>query len=106
IPAPARRCRRGRPHHAIAPPSGDRPRPLSRQDKDPEWRREIASDSPQSGKADQFLAVSTSLFFEIQGIMARSLAPTSSIWWESPSARVALKEAWPALFSSTQSRAN
>ncbi len=38
--------------------------------------------------------------------MARSLAPTSSIWWASPRARVALKDDWPALFSSTQSRAN
>ena len=40
----------------------------------------------------------------IHGIMARSLAPTSSIWWALFFARVALNEVWLTLFSSIQLR--
>jgi hypothetical protein len=48
---------------------------------------------------------STSLFLAIQGIMPRRRSPTSSIGWAAERARIALNEGWPALFSSTQSRA-
>src|SRR5207237_8323928 len=54
----------------------------------------------------QFLVLSTSAPFLIQGIMSRSLAPTSSIGCSASLARVALNEVWLTLFSSIQSRAN
>ncbi len=42
----------------------------------------------------------------IQGIMARSFSPTFSMSCSAALRRIALKLAWPAAFSSTQSRAN
>src|SRR6516165_5496198 len=54
----------------------------------------------------QFFDLSTSAPFLIQGIMSRSLAPTSSIGCAASLARVALNEVWLTLFSSIQSRAN
>src|SRR5882757_4430293 len=54
----------------------------------------------------QFFVLSTSAPFLIQGIMSRSLAPTSSMGWAASLARVALNEVWLTLFSSIQSRAN
>src|SRR5208282_4013516 len=54
----------------------------------------------------QFLALSTSLFLPIQGIIARNFAPTSSIGWALARARMALNDVWLTLFSSIQSRAN
>src|SRR6478735_11610760 len=54
----------------------------------------------------QFLVLSTSAPFFIQGIMSRSFAPTSSIGCWASLARVALNEVWLTLFSSIQSRAN
>src|SRR6185437_7704684 len=59
----------------------------------------------RGGLENQFFVWSTSLFFVIHGIIARSFAPTSSMGWAALRARVALKDGWPALFSSTQSRA-
>src|SRR5271157_6605624 len=56
--------------------------------------------------AAQFRSLSTSLFLPIQGIIARSLAPTSSIGWALARARIALKEVWLTRFSSIQSRVN
>jgi len=53
----------------------------------------------------QFLALSTSLFSAIQGIMARSRAPTSSIGWAAARRSMALKLGWPALHSLTHSPA-
>ena len=50
--------------------------------------------------------VSTRRLAVIQGIMPRSLRPTSSDGWAACLARSALKPTWPALFSSTQSLAN
>jgi hypothetical protein len=44
----------------------------------------------------QFFALSTSLFFAIQGIMARRSAPTASIGCSALRRRVALKLGWPA----------
>src|SRR6476620_1195567 len=55
---------------------------------------------------DQFLLLSTSAPFLIQGIMSRSFTPTSSIGCAASLARVALNEVWLTLFSSIQSRAN
>src|SRR3546814_15271732 len=62
----------------------------------------------KSGSAgDQLLrSLSTSLFFEIHGILARSLAPTSSIGCWASLARLALNEVWLNLFSSIQLRVN
>ena len=51
-------------------------------------------------------ALSTRRLAVIQGIMPRSLRPTSSAGWAACLARIALKPTWPALFSSTQSLAN
>src|SRR6202011_2547817 len=53
---------------------------------------------------DQFLDRSTSARCLIQGIIARSLAPTCSIECSASLARVALNEVWLTLFSSIQSR--
>src|SRR4029078_2229355 len=53
----------------------------------------------------QFRDLSTSRFFAIHGIMARRRSPTASMGWAADVARIALNEGWPALFSSTQSRA-
>src|ERR1700731_3231523 len=64
--------------------------------------REVRLGDPK----DQFLVLSTSAPFLIQGIMSRSLAPTSSIGCAASLARVALNEVWLTLFSSIQSRAN
>src|SRR5712671_721778 len=67
----------------------------------------LASASPSRIKAlDQFRLLSTSARSLIHGIMARSLAPTSSIGCCASLARVALNEVWLTLFSSIQSRAN
>src|SRR5258707_14749044 len=57
-------------------------------------------------KQDQFFVLSTRAPFLIQGIMSRSLTPTSSIGWAASLALVALNEVWLTLFSSIQSRAN
>src|ERR1700677_4956995 len=54
---------------------------------------------------DQFLVLSTSAFLLIHGIIARSLAPTSSMGCSDRRRRVALKLDWLTLFSSIQSRA-
>src|SRR5262249_11636302 len=59
----------------------------------------------QGRRGDQFRVRSTSLFFVIQGIMARSFSPTASIGCAAPRVRIALNEGCPALFSRTQSRA-
>src|SRR5262249_27896640 len=54
----------------------------------------------------QFLVLSTSLFFAIHGITARSFSPPSSIGCAALRRRIALKLAWFPLFPSIQSRAN
>src|ERR1700750_2465562 len=60
--------------------------------------------SPLIGSsADQFLLLSTSAPFLIQGIISRSLAPTCSIGCSASLARGALNEVWLTLFSSIQS---
>src|SRR4051812_25328479 len=56
--------------------------------------------------ADQFRLLSTMARCLIHGIMARSLAPTSSIGCAAFLARIALKEVWLTRFSSIQSRVN
>src|SRR6478672_9773536 len=66
--------------------------------------RAPAGRSPRTRKGKnvdfiQFLALSTSLFLEIHGIIARSLAPTSSIWWLSFMRRMPLKRDRPARYS-------
>src|SRR6478752_2870635 len=61
---------------------------------------------PYRSSNPQFLLLSTSAPFLIQGIMSRSLAPTSSIGCSASLARVALNEVWLTLFSSLQLRAN
>jgi hypothetical protein len=54
----------------------------------------------------QLRLLSTNLFLPIQGIMARSRSPTSSIGCSAVRRRIALKLGCPARFSRTQSRAN
>src|SRR5258708_2132270 len=56
--------------------------------------------------ADQFRVLSTSARCLIHGIMARSLAPTSSIGWAAILLRMALNEVWLTRFSSIQSLTN
>src|SRR3954462_7450542 len=55
---------------------------------------------------DQFRLRSTIARCLIHGIMARSLAPTSSIGCVAILARIALNEVWLTRFSSIQSRTN
>ncbi len=59
-----------------------KPDPIIRVRAGPELRRPAA----------QFRSLSTSLFLPIQGIIARSLAPISSIGWAFARARIALNE--------------
>jgi len=68
-------------------------------------REERCANSVPSFDFGQFLALSTILFLAIHGIMARSLAPTSSMGCAAEAARMALNEVWLTLFSSIQSRA-
>src|SRR3984957_16571489 len=70
------------------------------------WIASSLSFLAMTARGPQFLVLSTSAPFLIQGIMSRSLAPTSSIGWVASLARVALNEVWLTLFSSIQSRAN
>src|SRR6266849_4034297 len=60
----------------------------------------------QRAPRGQFLVLSTSARCLIHGIMARSLAPTSSIGWAAHFARMALNEVWLTRFSSIQSLTN
>src|SRR5215813_13969075 len=62
----------------------------------------IAENAP----VDQFLLLSTNARCLIHGIMARSLAPTSSIGCAAHLARMALNEVWLTRFSSIQSLTN
>src|SRR5262245_61845202 len=56
--------------------------------------------------ADQFLALSTSLFLAIHGIMPRSFSPTCSIWWLSFMRRMPLKRDSPERYSCIHSDVN
>src|SRR5258706_8840735 len=69
-------------------------------------RRARGSEPVKAEAVDQFLALSTSALALIQGIMARSFSPTSSIGCWASLARIALNEVWLTRFSSIQSRVN
>src|SRR5262249_36107557 len=64
---------------------------------------DLGSIGAQRSEACQFRLLPTSARSLIHGIMARSLAPTSSIGCWASLARVALNEVWLTLFSSIQS---
>jgi hypothetical protein len=66
--------------------------------------RDRRSRSPWRDNIGSTASVSTSLFLVIQGIIARSRAPTSSIGCSASRRRMALKLGWPAAHSSIQSR--
>src|ERR1700744_4890410 len=91
------------PHH-----HSSRRRSIHRKRKWPGQTRPPRNTMQGAGPAPchQFLVLSTSAPFLIQGILSRSLGPTSSIGWDASLARVALNEVWLTLFSSIQSRAN
>ena len=67
---------------------------------------ELVAFPQEGGVSGQFFALSTSLFLPIHGIMPRSFAPTSSIWWLSFMRRMPLKREPPALYSCIQSDVN
>src|SRR5215831_10105826 len=67
------------------------------------WQR---TERVAPGDRIQFRLRSTSARCLIHGIMARSLAPISSIGWAAFLARIDLNEVWLTLFSSIQSFTN